>query len=111
MYYHYTIYLLLFLNQMFLSDYLGGFMEKIFGDSPQVRIISFLLDHPQVAVNKTKIIQGANVGRNTLYKKLENLIQEDIVIEIGEGRSTLYQLNSNHPVIRSLLKLKGEGHL
>lgn len=86
-------------------------MERILGSSPQIRIISFLLDHPEDALNKTKIIKGARVGRNTLYKKLKVLIKEDIVKTIGEGRTTLYQLNLDHPVIRKLLKLRREGHL
>lgn len=86
-------------------------MEKILGPSPNVKIISFLLDHPREALNKTQIIKGSRVGRNTFYNRIDMLVKNNIVKPFGSGRTTLYQLNEEHPVIRALLKLRQEGHL
>lgn len=86
-------------------------MKKIFGEDPKVKIISFLLDHPEEPLNKTSIIKGAGVGRNTFYKKLPDLKEEGIITFVGSGRGTLCQLNVKNPVIEALLKLRQEGHL
>lgn len=86
-------------------------MKRIFGVDPKVKIISFLLDHPEESLNKTSIIKGAGVGRNTFYKKLPDLKEEGIITFIGSGRGALCQLNVENPVIKALLKLRREGHL
>lgn len=86
-------------------------MEKILGSSPNVKIISFLLDHLGEALNKTQIIQGARVGRTTFYSRIDMFVEENIVKSFGSGRTTLYQLNEGHPVISALLRLKQEGHI
>lgn len=86
-------------------------MKGIFGEDPKVKIISFLLDHPEEPLTKTSIIKGAGVGRNTFYKKLSDLEDEGIITFIGSGRGTLCKLNVENPVIEALLKLRQEGHL
>ena len=73
-----------------------------------MKIISFLLNHPDEALNKTTIIEGAGVGRTTFYKKLGSLVDEHVLVPIGSGRTTLYQLNDNNPLIKALLRLRKE---
>ena len=86
-------------------------MERILGSSPNVKIISFLLDHPEEALNMSEIIEGSHIGRNTFYSKIGVLVEEEIVKTLGKERSTLYQLNVNHHLIKYLLTLRREGHL
>jgi DNA-binding transcriptional ArsR family regulator len=86
-------------------------MKRIFGEDPKVKIISFLLDHPEDPLNKTSIVKGAGVGRNTFYNKLPDLKEEGVIMSIGSGRGALCKLNVENPVVKALLKLRREGHL
>lgn len=83
-------------------------LTKIFGECPQVKIIDFLVAHPWSEFSKTELAEGAQITRPTVYKLLNKLLAENIVIETKKaGNIQLYQTNRNSEVIKHISSLQG----
>jgi len=83
-------------------------LTKIFGNSPQVKVIDYLVAHPWAEFSKTELADGAQITRPTLYKLLDNLLAEDLVIETKKvGNTQLYQTNRKSLVIKYISSLQG----
>lgn len=83
-------------------------LTHIFGSCPQVKIVDFLVAHPWSEFSKTELADGARITRPTVYKLLENLLNEDLIIETKKvGNAQLYQTNKKSPVIKHISALQG----
>ncbi len=83
-------------------------LSRIFGECPQVKIIDFLVAHPWSEFSKTELAEGAQITRPTVYKLLDKLLAENLVIETKKaGNIQLYQTNRNSEVIKHLSSLQG----
>jgi len=72
---------------------------------PRSRVLDFLADHVRYDHNMTDISNNANVSRPTLYKLLDELVKEKlIVITRTMGKSKMYQINMENPIIKAMLK-------
>ena len=82
-------------------------LSKIFGESPKTKIVDFFLNNPTKDFTKNEIIRNARVGRTRFYSYLNDLLEEEVLITARQiGRITLYRLNTNHPFIEILLKMR-----
>jgi DNA-binding transcriptional ArsR family regulator len=76
------------------------------GNTPFIRVISFLLENRIFDYSKTDIAKNAEVGWSTLHgiwKKLEEL---DIVILTRRvGKSKMYKLNEENPIVRKMIEI------
>ncbi|MFA0832618.1 MAG: hypothetical protein ACC609_01255 [Methanobacterium formicicum] len=82
-------------------------LTKIFGECSQVKLIDFLVAHPWSEFSKTELAEGAQIARPTVYKLLDKLLGENIIIRTKKvGNIQLYQTNRNFPVIKHISSLQ-----
>ncbi|MBI2631729.1 hypothetical protein HYW75_01885 [Candidatus Pacearchaeota archaeon] len=77
-----------------------------FGDTPQLRVLDFLIgfhffDYPQ-----TEIARESNVSYNSLKEFFSFFIKSGIVFKTRRiGKSDYFKLNLNNQFVRNLIKL------
>ena len=82
-------------------------LTKIFGECSQVKLIDFLVAHPWSEFSKTELAEGAQIARPTVYKLLDKLLGENIIIKTKKvGNIQLYQTNRNSSVIKHISSLQ-----
>ena len=80
---------------------------KFLGDNPIFRIIDFLIENKGLEVTKKEIIEGADISRASLFKVWKQLEEQEIVMVKRQfGKTKLYSLNSENPIVRKLLELE-----
>lgn len=83
-------------------------LTKIFGDCTQVKLIDFLVAHPWSEFSKTELADGAQIARPTVYKLLDTLLAENMIIKTKKvGNIQLYQTNRKSSVIKHISSLQG----
>ncbi len=81
------------------------FLEQ-FGDTPQLRVLDFLIDNHFFDFPLTEIARESNVSYNSLKVFFPNFINSGIVYKTRRiGKSDYYKLNMKNPFIASLIKL------
>ena len=79
------------------------------GDTPQLRIVDFLLGHYRYDYSKKEIAEGAGIAVSTLYgvwKELEDLTV--VTPTRAYGNTWLFKINQINPLIKSLAKMDFE---
>ena len=77
-----------------------------FGDTPQLRVLDFLIDNHFFDFPMTEIARGANVSYNSIKLFFPQFVKSEIVIKTRRiGKSDYYKLNLRHPFVQNLLKL------
>ena len=80
---------------------------KFLGENPVFRIIDFLIQNKGLEVTKKEIIEGADISRASLFKVWKQLEEQEIVMVKRQfGKTKLYSLNSENPIVRKLLELE-----
>lgn len=80
---------------------------KFLGENPLFRIIDFLIENKGIDVTKKDIIEGAEISRASLFKVWKQLEEQEIVkIKRQFGKTKLYTLNSENPIVKKLLELE-----
>ena len=81
--------------------------SNFFGNTPIMKIISFLLENDIWDYSLTDICKGANVSWGTLHKLFPSLVRHGLVKETRRvGRAKLYRLNEKNPIVRALAKIQ-----
>lgn len=76
---------------------------QFFGDSPNFRMMDFLLEHRLEDFTKTQIAEGSKISWASLFNHWEVLEAHGVVKPTRTvGRATLYQLNEASPIVRQL---------
>ena len=84
----------------------GSLFLKQFGDTPQLRVLDFLIDNYFFDFTMTEIARGSNVSYNSLKKFFGNLIFSEIIVKTRKiGKSDYYKLNLKNPFVNNLIKL------
>ena len=79
---------------------------EYFGDTPQLRVLDFLIDNHFFDFPLTEIARGSNVSYNSLVCFFPEWIQKSIVIKTRKiGKSDYYKLNLNNSFVQNLIKL------
>ena len=87
---------------------------EYFGDTPQLRILDFLIENHFFDYPMTEIAKESNVGYHSFQKIFPIFIKSKILIKTRRiGKSDYYQLNIKHPFTKQLLPvywslIKGE---
>ncbi len=77
-----------------------------FGDTPQLRVLDFLIGFHFFDYPLTEIAKEGNVSYNSLKSFFDNFIESGIVIKTRKvGKSNYYKLNLENPFIQNLIKL------
>ena len=81
-------------------------LKKYFGDTPQLRVMDFLIDNQFFDYPITEVARGSNVSYNSLIVFFPWLVKSGILIRTRKvGKSDYFKLNINHPFVSNLIKL------
>lgn len=81
------------------------FLET-FGDTPQLRVLDFLIDNYFFDYPVTEIARESNVSYNSIVLFFPNLIKSGIVVKTRKiGKSDYYKLNTQNDFVKNLMKL------
>ncbi len=90
----------------------GYFMKQetvfiqVFGYSPIVRVLDFLITYQAFDYSLTEIAEKAGVSYSTLQTFWNKLVENKIVLKTRRvGKSDLYTLNTKNPAVQQLIKL------
>ena len=83
-----------------------SFFLMQFGDTPQLRVIDFLIGFHFFDYPLTEIARESNVSYNSLKSFFSDFIDSGIVIKTRKvGKSDYYKLNLGNPFVENLIKL------
>ena len=81
------------------------FLEQ-FGDTPQLKVMDFLIDNQFFDYPMTEIARESNVSYNSIKLFSPKLIESGIVVKTRKvGKSDYYKLNLNNIFVKNLIKL------
>ena len=79
---------------------------EIFGDTPKLRVMDFLIDNHMFDYPVTEIAKGANVSYNSLVIFFSDWVKKQIVVQTRKvGKSDYYKLNLENDFVKNLIKL------
>jgi|SRR3989344_9523351 len=79
---------------------------KQFGDTPQLRVLDFLIDNYNFDFPMTEIARESNVSYNSLKIFFPYLIKSRIIVKMRRiGKSDYYKLNLENQFVKNLMKL------
>jgi len=83
-----------------------SFFLMQFGDTPQLRVLDFLIGFHFFDYPLTEIAKESNVSYNSLKSFFDSFIKSGIVIKTRKVRkSNYYKLNLKNPFVQNLIKL------
>ncbi len=83
-----------------------SFFLMQFGDTPQLRVIDFLIEFHFFDYPITEIARESNVSYNSIKVFFPNFIKTGIVYKTRKvGKSDYFKLNLNNPFVKNLIKL------
>ena len=85
-----------------------SFFLMQFGDTPQLRVLDFLIGFNFFDYPMTEIAKNSNVSYNSLKVFFDNFVKSGIVIKTRKiGKSNYYKLNTDNSFVKNLIKLDG----
>jgi len=79
---------------------------QFLGDTPQLRVMDFLIDNHFFDFPMTEIARKSNVSYNSLKVFFPNLVNSGILIKTRKiGKSDYYKLNLENTFVIDLMKL------
>lgn len=82
---------------------------QVFGDSPKLRVIDFLIVHSDFDYAMKEIAVKSCVGYSTLRLFWRDLIKNNIVeFTRTLGKAKLYRLNRNNPAVKTFERMYWE---
>jgi len=77
-----------------------------FGDTPQLRVLDFLIDNMIFDYPITAIAKGSNVSYNSIKLFFSSFVISGIVVKTRRiGKSDYYKLNTENDFVKNLIKL------
>ena len=85
-------------------------MTSIFGNSPRVKLLDFLLDHVDFDYTISQMHEFTGISRPTLYPLTEELERDGMIVLTREvGGSRFFRINLEHPKVAWMLRRQFEG--
>lgn len=79
--------------------------KDIFGDNPHTKVLDFLADHVRYDYNISDIARFSEVSRPTVYRIIEYLLKNKLVIKTRDMRnSSMYKLNTDSKIVQKILQ-------
>ena len=83
-----------------------SFFLMQFGDTPQLRVLDFLIENHFFDFPMTEIARESNVSYNSIITFFENFIKSGIIVKTRKlGKSDYYKLNLENPFVINLIRL------
>ena len=72
--------------------------RELFGDTPKVRVLEYLLEGRELDHSIGDIAEGAGINRVTLFRMWNSLEKSGIIIHTRNiGNAKLYRINTENP--------------
>jgi len=82
-------------------------LVRMFGNSPEMRILDFFLDNKLFDFSKKEIIEETGMSKATFYAHWEKLEKPGIIkISRKFGKTRLYELNHDNPIVKQLFLME-----
>lgn len=79
---------------------------EIFGNSPIIKALDFLITFADFDYSLTEIAKNSGISYSTMQTFWYKLEKNNIVTKTRRvGKSDMYQLNTNNPAVKELIKL------
>ncbi len=80
--------------------------RELFGDTPKIRVLEYLLEGRELDHSIGDIADGAGINRVTLFRMWGKLEKPKIIIHTRDiGNAKLYKLNLGNPYVRILIEI------
>ena len=80
--------------------------RELFGDTPNIRVLEYLLEGRELDHSLGDIAEGAGINRVTLFRMWKKLEESKIIIfSRNIGNAKLYKLNIKNPRVKVLIEL------
>ena len=80
--------------------------REMFGDTPKVRVLEYLLEGRELDHSIGDIAEGAGINRITLFRMWPELEKTKIIVHTRNiGNAKLYKLNVGNPQVKILIDL------
>lgn len=78
----------------------------VMGSSPTIKVLQYMLEWCQYDLTISDIARGAAISRNSTYNVISSLIKKKMIITTRiMGKSQLYALNKESPIVKKLSEL------
>jgi Fe2+ or Zn2+ uptake regulation protein len=79
---------------------------EFMGESPTMKVIDYLITERELDFSITDIADNSSIGRATLYRILDGLMQNKIIVPTRKvGKARLFKLNSKNKKISKLIEI------
>lgn len=79
---------------------------EMFGDSPVIRVLDYLLTERELDFSMTDLAENAGIGRATLYRIWDNLVKNKLIVHTRDiGKAKLYKLNRQSQFVKKLVEI------
>lgn len=77
---------------------------QIYGNTPQLRIVNYLLEFPKNTFTQTEIIQDLGLSKTTFQKYFPYLLDHGLLKVLKqEGKTKFYSIDLQSPIVHSIL--------
>ncbi len=81
------------------------FLEYL-GDTPELRVLDFLIDNHFFDFPLTEMARGSNVSYNSLASFIKSWVERKIVVKTRRiGKSDYYKINLSNSFVKNIIKL------
>lgn len=82
-------------------------IATVFGYSPQMRVLNYLLDFPTNDFTKKEIIQALGMSKQTFYKYFDNLKESGMIkVSRAIGKAKLYKIDKSSPMVKTITEFE-----
>ena len=80
--------------------------RELFGDTPKVRVLEYLLEGRELDHSIGDIAEGAGINRVTLFRLWNQIEKSKLVVHTRNiGNAKLFKLNMKNPYVKGLAEL------
>jgi len=91
------------------SEEYKSILLRVFGSSPQLRLLDFFMDNPGHDFSRNEVMDAVGMAKRTLYDYLPVLVGEGALkVSRRIGRAELYALNRESPIVRCFMRVEEE---
>lgn len=83
--------------------------RKSLGDTPQIRVLEFLIEGRELDYSISDIAEGAEIGRTTLFRIFNDLLKNEIIVPTRViGNAKLFKLNEENVFVQKMINVFDE---
>jgi len=80
--------------------------RELFGDTPKVRVLEYLLEGRELDHSIGDIAEGAGINRVTLFRLWPKIEKSKLVAHTRNiGNAKLFKLNMNNPYVKDIVEM------